>query len=465
MVAMRKINAPSSTQIPPWKLRSVLLIVQQSFVNLTFFYRLSCQRTINAYQRRPQPSHSCHISLMPLSEISANVSRHGNQSQRPAHGSSHGHTPKKKKPDAVSSMLKTSTETGDIDQFSVRPSRLPRSASRLPPRSRSGSVNPPAASFRPLARRPVPRIDSRHLPRPVPSFSALSRHDTVRSNLTSYHSNPGTRSRGAHRAPYGPDRRASPATGMGLHSHSSLMTLRGRPGYRPASPALSDAHSMPMYSGRPSFHRAASVVTAASSPGSMLPRRLPYSYRDMNNSAASIGRFPSPAMPGAYPGLRRSPFPSRNPTPLSASRHNSIGNANRSVESFHTMQRSATSSTTPLYYDYTEAFMEEYCQPSGQDTAISPLFSADHAIPEQEPARPTRQAQSPFGLMQGSAFQPSEMPTEHNRTSSEQSQQSSRHNGMVQNAEQKSSSDMVQKNIDMTEVSIDPLPDTHLGKL
>ena len=429
----------------------MLLILQQPHVNVTSLCRLKLSRDHQCVSTFTLVS---YLSDMPLTEISANVSRHGNQNQRSAGGPSYGHTPKKKKPDAVSSMLKTSTEIGDMDQFSVRPSRLPRSASRLPPRNRSGSVNPPAASFRPSARRPLPRIDSRHLPRPVPSFSALSRHDTVRSNLTSYNSNPRTRSRAVPRAPYGPDRRASPTTGMSLHSHSSLMTLRGRAGYRPASPALSDAHSMPMYSGRPSFHRAASVVTAASSPGSLLPRRLPYSYRDMNNSAASIGRFPSPAMPGAYPGLRRSPFPSRNPTPFSASRHNSVGNANQSVESFHTMQRSATGSTTPQYYDYTEAFMEEYCQPLDQDTAISPLFSADHAIPEQEPARPTRQAQSPFGLMQGSAFQPSEMPTGHNRTFSEQSRQSIRNDSVVQIAEQETSSDAVEESIDTTGVSI-----------
>jgi hypothetical protein len=421
--------------------------------------------TIDAYKERSHPSHSCHSSFMPLTEISANVSRNGNQAQRSIHASAHGHTPKKKKPDAVSSMLKTSTETGDIDQFSLRPSRLPRSASRLPARSRSGSVNPPATSFRPSARRPIPRIDSRHLPRPVPSFSALSRHDTVRSNLTSYHSNPRTRSRAAPRAPYGPDRRPSPAIGTGLHSHSSFMTLRGRPGYRPASPAVSDAQTMPIYSGRPSFHRAASVLTAASSPGSLFHREPPYSYRDMNNSAASIGRFPSPAMPGAYPGMRRSPFPSRNPTPLSASRHNSMGNPNRSVESFHTMHRSATGSTTPLYYDYTEAFMEEYSHVPDQDLAISPLFSADCAIPEQEPARPTRQAQTPFGMMQGSAFKPSEMPTDHNRTCSEQSKQSIRTEGMVHLAEQKRNSETMEDSIDKAGVSLNLPPCMHFGEL
>lgn len=367
------------------------------------------------------------------------------------YGSKHGPTSKKTKPDPVLGMLKTSTETGDVGQLAMRPSLPPRPGSRRPARSRPGAVNPPP-------RRPMPHYDSGRLPRPVPSISTLSRHDTVRSNLTSYHSNPRTRRRAAPYIPYGSDRGASAATGNGLRSHSSFMTLRGRPNYRPASPALSDAQSMPMYSERPSFHRAASVVTAASSPGSFLHREHLSSYRDFGNSAASIGRFPSPAMPGAYPGMRRSPFPTRNPTPVSASLYNSMTNANRSIESFHTMQRSATgSTTTPLYYDYTEAFAEEHCQLPEQEVAISPLFSADHAIPEQEPIGSARQAQTPFGMVQGSAFHPSELPTEHNRTNSEQSTQKDRKTAPAQNDEQRKSSKTGQESIHSAVVSTQSL--------
>jgi hypothetical protein len=364
---------------------------------------------------------------MPLTEISANVRRDGSQSQRSTRASSQGRSPKKVKPDAVSSMLRTSTETGDIGQFSVRPSRIPRSASRLPPRNRPGTLTAPAASSRTSARRPVPRYDSRRLPRPVPSYSALSRQDTVRSSLTSYHSDPRTRCRTTPRGPYGTDRRASPANVPGLYSHPSFMTLRTRPGYRPGSPAYSDAHSMPVYDRRPGFHRAASVATAASSPASRFNRDFPSSYRGMNNSASSLRRFPSPAMSGFYPGVQQSPFPSRHATPASASVHHATRHPNVSVESFQTIPRSTTGSTTPLYYDYTEAFAHEYGQFSEHVEPISPLFSADHAIPEQDPVEPARQAQTPFGIVQGSIFKPSEMPTQHNRTRSEQSKESFRH--------------------------------------
>ncbi len=361
---------------------------------------------------------------MALTEISANVSRNGSRSQKGKPAKGQGQTPNKIKPDAVSSMLRTTTETGDVGQFSARPSRLPRSISRLPTRSRSGSLNPPATPFRPNVRGPIPRFDSRGLPRPVPSYSALSRHDTVRSNLTSYHTNPRTRCRGVPRMPHGYDRRPSPAAASGLYGHSSFVTVRGRPGYRPVSPAFSDAQSMPAYNGVHGYHRAASAATVGSSPASMFARDHPYAYRDVNNSASSLIRFPSPAMPGAFPRIGRSPFPSRNATPVSASLHNPTRIPNGSVESFHTMQRSVTRSTTPVYYDYTEAFMEEYRQEPGHDLTISPLFSADHTIPEQGPARLTRHAQTPFGMLEGSIFNPCEMPTQHNRKVSEQSKQS-----------------------------------------
>ncbi len=376
-------------------------------------------------------SHLYHLSLMPLTEISANVRRNGSQSQKSAHASSQVQSPKKVKPDAVLSMLRTSTETGDIGQFSVRPCRLPRSASRLPTRSRSGSLQAPATSLGPSTRRPIPRYDSRRLPRPVPSFSALSRQDTVRSNLTSYNSNPRTRCRAGPRVPYGADRRASPASASGLYSPPSFLTLRGQPGHRPVSPALSDARSMPTYRRRPGFHRAASVATAASSPVSMFNRDVPYSYREVNNSTSSLRRFPSPAMPGAYPGIGRSPFSSRNATPVSASLHHSTRHPNGSAESFHTIQHSATGSTTPHYYDYTEAFAEEYCRFPTPDIPISPLFSADYTIPEQEPVRPSRQAQTPFGMAEGSVFKPCELPTVHNRTRSEESKQSFSHDSVT----------------------------------
>lgn len=387
---------------------------------------------------------------MPLTETSANVRRNGSLSRKSTRASSKGQSPKKVKPDAVSSMLRTSTETGDVGQFSIGPSRLPRLGSRLPPRRRSGSVNAPGTSFTLYAARRTPQNDPRRLPRPGPPFPALSRQDTVRSNLTSYHSDP--RRRVASRVPHGSGRRTTPATASGLYSHPSFISLRGPPSYRPVSPAFSEGQSMFMYNRRPSFHRAASAVTAASSPAPIFHREYPYYQREGNHSGSSSVRLPSPAIPGAYAGVGRSPYPSRRATPVSASLHNSARRPNASVESFHSMPRSATGSTTPMYYDYTEAFAEVYSQFPEHDAPISPFFSADHAIPEQEPARPPRQAQTPFGMVQGSVFKPSEMPTPHNRTQSEQGHQIPHEKPPNQSSHEEQSKSRLQKDHVITTV-------------
>jgi hypothetical protein len=81
----------------------------------------------------------------PLTEVSPNTRRHvgHSQSSRSLRKGLHRltNTVSSLAPDAVQSMLKTTTETGDIGQFSVRPSPLPRSGSRMVAlRRRSGSL-------------------------------------------------------------------------------------------------------------------------------------------------------------------------------------------------------------------------------------------------------------------------------------------------------------------------------------
>lgn len=395
-------------------------------------------------------------SLMALTEISANVRKNGSQARRSAHESSQSKSPKMVKPDAVSNMLRTSTETGDIGQFSVCPWRLPRSASQHPTRSRSGSVSAAGAAFGTYARRPMPRHGAHFSPRPVPSLPALSRHDSVRSSLASFNSNTLTRCRAAPSIQYRPDRMASQAKVSGLYSQPSFLSLRGRPGSRRASPAFGDAQSMPMYSSRPGFHRAASVATATSSPASMFHGGLPYSYREVNKSASSFhSRLPSPAMPGAHPGVRRSPFPSRTATPASVSlHHTSTKHLTGSVESFPSMQGSTAGSTIPLYYDYTEAFADEDCKFPHQEIPVSSPSSANHTIPEQEAARPTGQVHSQSGIVWRSASKQSERLTQHNPGHSERLKGGSREEKVVQNSEQNESKEIEKHSTGKPEVGL-----------
>ncbi|KAL2416756.1 hypothetical protein ABEF95_001433 [Exophiala dermatitidis] len=117
--------------------------------------------------------------------------------------------------------------------------------------------------------------------------------------------------------------------------------------------------------------------------------------------------------------------PYRTATPMSSSLHHARGIWNNSAGSFRGLPKSPTESTTPHYYDYSESFWEgdDIRQPA-ELSAVSLVINEDVTAPENEGIPDRRQAQSPFGIMQGSTFQPAELPTRHNRRSSEQSKYS-----------------------------------------
>lgn len=385
---------------------------------------------------------------MPLTEISPNVRSNGNlslPSRAPSRGATSPKAPSSKAPISVQSMLRTRTELGDIGQFPARKSRLPRSGSRLQTtRRRSGSFDTSFASALRHQRSPPMRSSSRKMrvPRQAPSFSGISRQDTVRSNLTSYHNNPRSRVRGPRQYPYGLEGLTSRPPGLnGLYSHRSLATLRSqrnfssmrsnsplayparlpKPGYRAPSPAFSEAQSS-MYRARDPYTGAASVHTAASSPVSVHRRTRGFTgyYSDMNNSVSSFVRLPSPAVHSAYMGPRRSPFPPRTDTPVSFTFNNPRRMPSGSLHTARGMHRSPTGSTTPLYYDYTESFAEEDCfDPNADAVMPSTTMNMNETILETRPPSVVRQAQSPFGTMPGSVFRPAELPTHHNRRASE----------------------------------------------
>ncbi|EXJ90901.1 hypothetical protein A1O1_04007 [Capronia coronata CBS 617.96] len=98
---------------------------------------------------------------------------------------------------------------------------------------------------------------------------------------------------------------------------------------------------------------------------------------------------------------------------------------NHSASSFRGLPKSPTESTTPHYYDYSELFWDEESlqHPVGPPPAELPV-NQDQPTSGNQPSPDRRHAQSPFGIMQGSRFQPAELPTTHNRRSSEQSKYS-----------------------------------------
>lgn len=339
-------------------------------------------------------------------------------------------------------MLRNTTETGDSGPFALRPSRIPRSGSRLQStRQRSGSFDASFASQLRHQRSPRTRRSHRHRgPRQAASLSAFSGRDTPRSNPASFHS--GMRPRRA-----GPRHRSQALAGLAspgggphpLQSHRSLMTLRshrdfhslhsGSPmvypthgrRHRGASPALSEAQSYG-YGLRYGYPRVGSALTVASSPATLYPGKsgLRGYHPDMNNSISSLSRLPSPAVPSMHVASMNGYPMNRTTTPLSNSLQNVRGVWNNSAASLRNLPHSPTGSSGPHYYDYTESFLEEDCFSPGVDEPnANPPFNMDEAILRDGPVPERRQAQSPFGTLPGSTFKPSELPTSHNRRVSE----------------------------------------------
>lgn len=168
-------------------------------------------------------------------------------------------------PSGLNSMLKNTTETGDIGIFSIKPSRLPRHTvtsmiPRVPTSDSDGSRHfqkrLPSQDFR---RFNVPAIvDDR---KRLPSYSR-----DVTSEIASLYDNTSQKSSESSRFFEEPDRRShsmtlTSASGSRLASHRSYASLRSqadqtlahrprspfpypsrlkRPGFRPCSPALTD---------------------------------------------------------------------------------------------------------------------------------------------------------------------------------------------------------------------------------
>jgi hypothetical protein len=387
------------------------------------------------------PTLALPVFTMPLTELSPNIRRHGSQRSGIQIGDlSSPKTSSSMAPRAIQSMLRTTTETGDIGQFSVKPSRLPRTASRLAmARPRSGSFDSSFAGLRHPHSTPQQGRARRQGPGQLRSITNLPRPDTIQSNLTSsYTRNPRPRMRESRPYPLGAEGLASPSIGSrSLYSHRSLMTLRSqrdyrsmhsnspgglaahmrRPGHRAPSPAFSD---LPGYRPRfrPPYSRAGSV---ASSPSSVYPSQYRNAVHnlDMNNSYTSFARLPSPAIPLSYAGTARSRPTSRTATP--GSFRDGYGASNVSLaSSLRGLSKSPTGLSGPAYYDYSESFVEENCFPPEGDLLVASLpFGIDQTIHEHGPPASHRRAQTPFGIRPGSIYNPAELPTSHNRTPSE----------------------------------------------
>ncbi len=300
-------------------------------------------------------------------------------------------------PSTIQSMLKNSTETGNVGHFSRRPSRLPQSTPRAIPAKNLASQQD--SNRRPSSR---PRhIDTQH------SLSVSHPGNSMSSTAVSVHASLSQRSyRVSSRGPISEDER-SYSMAQSSHTNRSIPSPRlhssprfqgqgdmqgirprspyayptrlKRPGYRPSSPAYSD-FNRPFAPMHPGFYPEASFRTQSPMSMTTLQRAPSVFQHDFGQSDSTLSYRSS--SPGQEP-YRTGPFsPSstRVPTPglpmglhhvASRSREPSLLN---STHSGWDSQRSA--SPLPVFYDYTEAFEEN----NHSDILTQPV--TEQAIPQ-----------------------------------------------------------------------------------
>lgn len=354
-------------------------------------------------------------------------------------------------PLAVQSMLKTTTEIGDVGIFASRSPRLPRSRTSTSLDSRvrtSGSVS--SHSHRGHRQRlgpDVPRIRSKYMSSP----GQLRRNDTVRSSMTAYQYQPHSRRPRPRPGPisyyYPPYSHRSHDF---LHSHRSLASLRGSSS---SINGCTSYNALPLHPSRQGFSRSMSSARSnlyeyhnqdrglnrrQSSQGAIprSPRSMSsteaglISHRtEFNASTRSFGPSPSPATGSRryYPSSQYS-F-SRTATPVTGIPQHRRFN---SITSLHSARTSPTDSVGPFYYDYSESFHR------GETMLLLPHSEhpsiLEAGVEEEEGDAGTQaiDAQTPFSTVPRSAFTPTELPTRHSRRPSEQSVRS-RHSRKASN--------------------------------
>ncbi|TGO52282.1 hypothetical protein BCON_0144g00190 [Botryotinia convoluta] len=323
-------------------------------------------------------------------------------------------------PKGFESMLKTTTETGDIGLFSIKPSRLPQTSNALPRRSNGGyrenDLQRSRPTFSPYG---VPVVDDR---RRLPSYTrkgssgVKSLYDSASVNSVNSSNrgfeDPDYRSysmtQTTSQSPYTLSNQRSYASLRSQQDGSALVqrprspfaypTRLKRPGFRPSSPALTDGGGID-YSRRAEIDRIPyGAVRNVSSPASLYAQKRvppPLSLRpDANRSTPSLLSQPSPRRRTPSPNLRqghgmvgpdwqrRNGPPSINTSPARSTLSLS-STTNFAPPSLSQSATNTPGKPSPLYYDYTEDFEVENQNRSNLEPP--PQFQLQRTIHEDRP--------------------------------------------------------------------------------
>ena len=365
---------------------------------------------------------------MPLSEVSRNhVRRNGpvrppnaspqNGKFRPATPSRENDNLQKSSP--INSMLRNTTETGDVGQFSIRPSRIPlvpRPSAGLPGRSQAspsqkslpgtyyGGPNsydgrqtpssfrqgPPSSNGSGTPKRSQEHFRRPHQPYRSPSVEdyhaySMTQNSYINHSLT--HRNPYANGHQQGRGDFPPGFQ-NPRP----RSPFAYPTRLKRPGYRPSSPALSDLnrsvvpHNQGVY--RDPSTRTASPASAYNT------SRAPSPWQPGYHRSDPMLRNYSLAQPNA-PSRVRSPSSSSNrpttPKPSSSLRSAASSSRLRPLMNDGWAQEQSLPDSA-MFYDYTEAFEEQDLYHSA---SMSTGILAEQTLPDAETDMYSSQANSP----------------------------------------------------------------------
>ncbi|KAL8672868.1 MAG: hypothetical protein Q9168_002706 [Polycauliona sp. 1 TL-2023] len=276
---------------------------------------------------------------------------------------------------SIQSMLKNTTELGDIDSYVAKATRLPRRPASTIGHPRDRRLHRPQAPY--SAEHPIRHHSSRrrqHHPNYDPSEPSLRHNATLRTNRDQSSTSDSQYQGSGSVTPN------SSLNSRRLSVHPSLRSIRPyghaaprppspraypsrlkRPGYRPSSPASSDfirsdgaLHT--------TVHRAYSTSTVSPLSTSS-QRRAPATWNHaFNRSDPLLHHHQTVPMSRRHDGNRSPPFMRRGPlrrSPLGSHRSSIIVKARAPNGSASSSSGGGGPSAPPLFYDYSEAFEKE----------------------------------------------------------------------------------------------------------
>ena len=346
---------------------------------------------------------------MPLSELPNNHSTRnavGQPQEDRQDGTSRTGTPGReenleilKNPSSIQSMLRNTTETGNVGQFSIKPSRKPPSLPR-----------PSKASVTPSKQRQPGAYYNRHEDGHIRHTPLQSRQETAASNGPGLQSQIPRPYRGPARSPSVEDFRSYSTTKSSYASHSltayhphtngghgspgvsyssrprspfAYPTRLKRPGYRPSSPALSEFNKQNR--SQTSLHRRPSYRT--NSPSSLHTNGAPSPWqKGVNRSDPLLRYYPQSAILTSGRAPSPSPTLTRPPTPKPSLTSKSIASSTNDppATTNGSWINPQSPDTLPVFYDYSEAFEEQGAeqQDYSQYVTMSTGTLTEHAMPD-----------------------------------------------------------------------------------